>query len=75
MFQEDGDEDSFHGPGVAHVDSGVGVEFGPVEEAVKGLLVLFAQMFAESFPVSPLLFQNKTVRHYCPAHIFLPMAW
>ena len=43
LFQANGREDGFHGPGIGHVDPGAGVHFGPVEKAVESLLIFFAQ--------------------------------
>ena len=43
LFQADGQEDGFHWAGIGHVDSGTGMHFGPVKEAVKRLLVFLAQ--------------------------------
>jgi hypothetical protein len=45
------------------------MEFGPVEKAIEGSLVFFAQTLAKFFPPSALLFQNKTERHNRSAHI------
>ncbi len=50
VFQDDGEEDRFHGPGMGHVNGGVCVAFGPVEEAVKGFLVFLAQALAKISP-------------------------
>jgi hypothetical protein len=43
MFQTDGQKDGFQWPGMGHVNSGLVVEFGPVEKAIEDLLVFFAQ--------------------------------
>jgi hypothetical protein len=48
-----------------HVNSGMCVEFGPVEKAVKGFLVFFIQDSTKPLPPFPLLFQNKTEGHDC----------
>ncbi len=58
MFQADGQEDGFHGPGIGHVDSGAGVHFGPVEKAVECLLVFFAQGPPKWFQPFPFSFNN-----------------
>jgi hypothetical protein len=47
VFQADGNQDGVPWPGTGHVDSGAGVHFGPVKEAVEGLLVFFARGPAE----------------------------
>ena len=72
MFQDNGEEDCLQRPGMRHVNRGSRMEFGPVEESVKGFLVFFAQTFAKPLPPPMLLFQDITERHHCPAHRFLP---
>jgi len=42
VFQPNGYKDGFHWPRASHVNSGAGVQFGPVEKPVKDLLVFFA---------------------------------
>ena len=38
-----GHADGFHRPGIGHINSGAGMHFGPVKEAVKCLLAFLAQ--------------------------------
>ncbi len=63
-------EHVFVWPGMAHVDCGRGMEFGPVEKAVKGLLVFLGQRTAKPSQSFTLFLQHKTKRHDCPAHVF-----
>ena len=57
---------------MSHVDAGIGLELGPVEEAVKRLLVLLGlQRAAEWCPPLAFEFHNMAVRSNCPAHEFL----
>jgi len=50
MFQADGHKDSFHWPGMSHINSGMGVEFGPVKEAIKHFLILLIQSPTKFLP-------------------------
>jgi hypothetical protein len=43
---------------MGHINSGTGMEFSPVEKAIKGLLVFFAQSPPKPFPPFTLGFQN-----------------
>jgi hypothetical protein len=56
VLQADGEKDGFHGPGMSHVNSGAGMHFGPVKEAIKRLLVFFAQSPPKWFPPFPFGF-------------------
>ena len=58
MFQTDGEEDCFQWPGMRHINPGTGMHFGPVEKAIKRLLVFFAQTLAKPVPPSMFLFQD-----------------
>jgi hypothetical protein len=69
VFQTDGEENGFQWEGMCFVNASSGMEFGPVEKAIEGFLVFFAQTFAELFPLSMFLIQKMTERHNCPAHI------
>jgi len=40
VFQADGHKDGFHWPGTSHVNSCMGVKFGPVKEPIKDFLIL-----------------------------------
>jgi hypothetical protein len=71
VFQDDGKENGFQWVGMSHVNRGGGMEFGPVEQAIKGRPVLFAQALAKLLPPPVLLFQNITEGHNRSAHGFL----
>jgi hypothetical protein len=73
VFQADGKENGFLWSWMRHVNGGRCMEFGPVEEAIEGFLVFFAQNFAKFFPPSALFLQNMTERHDCVGHVFLQM--
>ena len=60
VFQADGQEDGFHWPGMGHADSGAGVHFGPVKEAIERLLVFFAQSPPKGFQSFPFGFHNSS---------------
>jgi hypothetical protein len=72
VFQTDGQKDGFHWPGTSHVNSSMGMEFGPVEKAIEGLLVFFAQSPSKGFPPFPFGFQNMPEGDNCSAHISPP---
>ena len=72
VFQADGNQDGVHWPGIGHVDSGAGVHFGPVEEAIERLLIFFAQSSSKRFQPFTFGFHNMAIRHNCPAHFPSP---
>jgi hypothetical protein len=71
-FQADGQKDGFHGPGMRHVNPGACRQFSPGKEAVKCLLVFFAQSPPKWFPPFPFRFKNMTIGQNClpisPSH-------
>jgi hypothetical protein len=72
VFQTDGQKDGFHWPGMSYVNSGMGMKFGPVKEAIKRLLVFLAQSPPKWFPPVPFRFQDMAIRQKCAAQFFLP---
>ena len=72
VFQNDREVDGFHWLGTGRVNSGMGMKFGPVKEAIKRLLVFLAQSPSKWFPPVPFGFQNMAVRQKCVAHFPLP---
>ena len=51
VFQAEGKENCFQWPGMGHVKGGREMEFGPVEKAIKGLLIFFAQPLSKLLPL------------------------
>jgi hypothetical protein len=54
---------------MSYVNCGMGMKFGPVEKAIEGLLVFFAQNPPKGFPPFPFGFQNMAEGQNCSAHI------
>jgi hypothetical protein len=69
VFQKHGRKDGFRRPGAGYADSGTSMEFGPVEEAIKRLLIFFAQGPPKGLPPLAFRFPDKTEGHNCSTYI------